>query len=93
VVLGRKVSAGQAVDEPVQYSAGSQTPVDDRQTVVLENKVTVHCDVPLQLCVEHGVLLQAMAVPVQTPLSQWSPYVQAFPSSQAVPKAFGEHSH
>jgi len=50
--------------------------------------VTLHCEVPLQALVAHGVLEQVMGVPPQPPAPlQTSLYVQALPSLHAVPAA------
>jgi hypothetical protein len=41
--------AGQALDAPVQFSAGSQTPLPERQTVVdAANESAGHAPAPLQ---------------------------------------------
>lgn len=47
--------------------------------------VTVHEEVPLQIRDAQASLTQLIEVPTQLPELQASPYVQAFPSSQAVP--------
>jgi hypothetical protein len=59
--------------------------------VPLTKGTVEHCEVPLQLLVEHGVSAHVMLFPTQLPRLQWSPQVQILPSSQASP-SFGAES-